>query len=89
MIARTVKVSDHALLRYLERVKGINIEAARAEVEEITGVAAALGAMTVARDGHVYVLSLDYTVKTVLPKGGKPSRRSRGRCPYVVRAAAS
>ena len=46
-----VDVSDHALLRYLERVKGIDIEAARAEVIEIVKVAASLGSRTAARDG--------------------------------------
>ncbi|MEJ0012827.1 MAG: hypothetical protein WDM94_09415 [Bauldia sp.] len=83
-IPRTVMVSDHALLRYLERVKGVDIESARAEVIAITGVAAALGAPTAVRDGHAYVIK-NYTVTTVLPKGGRPSRQSRPSPePYAV-----
>lgn len=103
MIAPTVVVSDHALVRYLERVKGVDVEgararlcpgatnriliahlqqsagidiaAARAEIVAITGVPAALGATVVARDGYPYLIS-DYTVTTVLPKGGRPAPRS-------------
>jgi len=76
MIVPTVTVSDHALVRYLERVKGIDIEAACAEVAEIAGVAAALGATCKVHAGHCYVIA-GYTVTTVLPEGGRLSRKSR------------
>lgn len=69
-IPTTVRVSDHALLRYLERVKGIDVEAARAEVASICGIASTLGARSVAGEGHVFLIA-DYTVTTVLPKNAK------------------
>ena len=83
MIVPTVEVSDHAVLRYLERVRGIDVEAARAEIAAITGIAASLGAKEAARDGHVYVLR-GYTVTTVLPKGDRNRRLPAGG--YKMRA---
>ena len=90
MIAPTVKVSDHALLRYLERVLGIDVEKHRAKIAEITGIAASLDAPSVAHDGHIFIIE-NYAVKTVLPKGGRPSRRSRRaqHSQYAVKAAAA
>lgn len=76
-----VDVSDHALLRYLERVKGIDVEAARAEVIEIVRVAAALGNRTKNHDGHVYVIDGCW-VTTVMPKGGNVAGIVRPRGPY-------
>ncbi len=76
-----VDVSDHALLRYLERVKGIDVEAARAEVIAIVKVAASLGNRTAARDGHVYVIDGCW-VTTVMPKGGNVRGIVRPRGPF-------
>jgi hypothetical protein len=67
---RGVKVSDHALLRYLERVKGVDVEAARAEIVDIIGAAAFLDAPAVTHAGHVYAIKA-YTVVTVLPHDRK------------------
>lgn len=82
-IASTVSVTDHALLRYLERVLGIDVEKARAEIVEITGVAAALGAESKAHDDHIYIID-QYQVQTVLPKGGKLNKRTLSRAPYEI-----
>lgn len=66
-------VSDHAILRYLERVKGVDIEAIRAELTTATiDQAAAFGCDTIIRgDGSRLKLHGDI-VATVLPrKGGR------------------
>ena len=61
-------VSDHAVLRYLERVKGIDIEAVRAELTSPTiDTAAAHGCDTILRHDCVMKLQGD-VVSTVLPK---------------------
>jgi hypothetical protein len=62
-------VSDHAVLRYLERVKGIDIEAIRAELSTPTiDVAAQFGCDTIKRgDGSRMKLQGD-VVSTVLGK---------------------
>ncbi len=59
-------VSDHAMLCYLERVVGIDVEAHRREIERRVECAVALGASAVISDGYRYVLS-DFRVMTVSP----------------------
>jgi hypothetical protein len=68
--AGVVAVSDHALLRYLERVKGIDVAAARTEIEALIGSAGMLGDAVVVRAGHTYVIK-GYEVATVLPRGAR------------------
>lgn len=69
-------VSDHALLRYMERVKKIDVEALRAEVARLGDFAVEHGASATIRNGYRYVV-VDAKVVTVLPK--RPARGSRGR----------
>jgi len=68
--------SDHAVLRYLERVKGIDIEAVRAEMMTAPiDQAAAFGCDTIIRgDGSRFKLHGDI-VATVLPAPCKRGRR--------------
>lgn len=66
-----IVVSDHALVRYLERVVGLDVEAARRLIVEQVQLGASLGAAGVSVGGHTYVL--DHTigrvaVTTVLPR---------------------
>jgi uncharacterized protein with PIN domain len=63
------RISDHAVLRFLERVKGIDIEAVRAEMTSpALEAAAAFGCDTVILGtGHRMKLNGD-VVATVLPK---------------------
>lgn len=67
------RVSDHALLRYLERVQGIDIEAMRASIEvrldRAASAAELLGIPTysVRLDGVGFVVRSG-AVTTVLPK---------------------
>jgi hypothetical protein len=75
------RVTDHALLRYLERVKKIDVEACRAEIAALASTPASLGADCACRDGHIYVLD-GYTVTTVLPEGGRLKQRTMRRQLY-------
>lgn len=65
-------VSDHAVLRYLERVKGIDVEAVRAEMTTpMIDTAAAFRCDTIiCADGSRLKLHGD-VVATVLPKKGR------------------
>ncbi|KQO43055.1 hypothetical protein ASF08_10795 [Methylobacterium sp. Leaf85] len=70
-------VSDHALVRYMERVMGVDVEAIRAEILE--EVAASLAAPRRARpdplETHRFVIdgdALGGRVVTVLPPGRPP-----------------
>jgi hypothetical protein len=62
-------VTDHAVLRYLERAKGINIRGLRREIADqvINGINA--GADRVVINGVKFVLRADRVI-TVIGKGG-------------------
>lgn len=49
-----VHVTDHSVLRYLERVRGIDVEAVRTEIAAITEVAVQSGACGLNTDGMSY-----------------------------------
>lgn len=83
-MARPLRVCDHALLRFLERVGGLDVEGLRRHLAEslsrAAGAAEQLGAreMTIAADGTHYIVVKGVLV-TVLtppmnPKRMKPKR---------------
>lgn len=75
-MSRRVLVSDHAVLRYLERVGGFEIEALRQQIADRLEPAASTGAESVVIDGFRYVLRSDSggpVVTTVLGKGWLPT----------------
>lgn len=69
----TLRVSDHAVLRFMERSLGLDVEAVRARILVICQPAAAVGAKAVKHDGVKFVIS-DMTVTTVLPKLDRRAR---------------
>lgn len=61
-----VRVSDHALLRYIERVNGIDFDDARRSILTPTVVEAIrAGAKRVRVDGMVYIIK-DKTIVTII-----------------------
>lgn len=54
-----VRVSDHAVLRYLERVGGFDIEALRRDIRDRVWKAADSGASGVVIDGFRYCIRRD------------------------------
>lgn len=68
-------VSDHAVLRYLERHYGVDVEAIRAEMESpVIGKAAAFGCNTVKMPNGVRLKLQGDVVATALES---PKRRRR------------
>ena len=64
------RVSDHALIRYLERAGGFEIERLRAEIGHRIDAAAVAGASGVIIDGYQFRIKADQfgpVVTTVLP----------------------
>ena len=61
-------VSAHAMLRYLERVKGIDLEALGAEIAERleNGESYYGGAVITDKEGISYIMSADGLVKTIM-----------------------
>lgn len=50
-------VTDHAVVRFLERVKGMDIDAVRAEIAEKASTALELGASGAVVDGFSYKIA--------------------------------
>jgi hypothetical protein len=70
-----IRVSDHAVLRFLERVHGFDVEAVRRHIEELCAPAMAVGASSLRAEGVRFGFSPSGTVvTTVMPDGGFPSR---------------
>ncbi len=71
-----VRVTDHAVLRYLERVHGIDVPAARARIGIICSPAVAQGAVAIQSDGHFFIVKQDAVV-TVLERGARPQQHNK------------
>lgn len=69
-------VSDHAVLRYLERVGGFDIEGLRRQIADRLKSAADAGARGVVLDGHSFLIDRNSeggsVVVTVLPVTRNP-----------------
>lgn len=72
-----VHVSDHALLRYLQRVLGIDVELVRASITRDVEGAVELGATSVAVDGIRYQIDPDHRIVTTVIADGRA--RGEGR----------
>lgn len=69
-VTMRIEVTDHALLRYIERAHGISLDPLRKEIERIVREPALAGASTVTVNGFTYCLvqhgSNRVTVTTVI-----------------------
>lgn len=74
------RISDHALLRYMERVMGVDVDAVRSEIlNEKIKAALKMGATAVTVNG-VKMIAKEGTIVTVLSEEMKPKRKPvRGR----------
>lgn len=70
-------VTDHAVIRYLERVQGVDIEALRREIGRVADRGVEVGASGVISGGFIFVLS-GIAVITVRPQHS-PCRKGRSR----------
>jgi hypothetical protein len=72
-------VTDHAVLRHVERVLGIDVEAIRAELGHKVDAAVEAGAAATVAEGIRYVLVENRLVSCVpvksVPKRGRANRR--------------
>ena len=69
-------VSDHALLRYLERKHGLDVESLRAEIREACRDGVRFGAKAVLADGVKFIIA-DDTVVTCLERR-RTERKGKG-----------
>ncbi len=68
MSERTPIITDHALLRYLERVVGVDVASHRQELEAKLAKAVELGAVALVSEGWRYTI-VDCHVTTVMARG--------------------
>jgi len=74
-----VRVSDHAVLRYLERAMGFNLQIVRDHIAKVCDGPAAIGAVCVRSEGVRFEIT-NNTVLTVRPDTGPiPSRVTQER----------
>lgn len=73
---QTVRVTDHAILRYLERAHGLDVDAVRRHVSGLAATAGELGAIGVVVEN--VKLRLEAGVCTSVLKPRWPTRRPQG-----------
>lgn len=69
-------VTDHSVLRYLERVQGQPIDKVRAHIAQVCAASAALGATCVRAEGVRFEI-VNNRVVTVSPGHATPSKTGR------------
>jgi hypothetical protein len=74
---RPIAVTDHAVVRWLERCAGVDIEAVRLRIANDVEAAVAAGAHSLFKDGMTYYLD-GTSVVTVIP-GKRPYTLVRAR----------
>jgi hypothetical protein len=70
-------VTDHALVRYCERVLGLDMEAVRKIIFDLCAGPATINATCVRRDGFKYEMVAGRVVTVTPDNGGTPSRTAR------------
>lgn len=71
-------VTDHALVRWLERVHGLDLDSVRREIEAIATPAVAAGAVSVSHGGFTLMISSFGAVTTVVEGTGRTGAHLRG-----------
>lgn len=78
-----LRVTDHALIRYLERAMGLNIDIVRQHMETICAGPAAIGAVCVRAEGVRFEIC-NNAIVTVRPDSLEPSNTSRKRSQRAI-----
>lgn len=73
-----IRVSDHAVLRYLQRVMGLDVEMVRKHIADTCAGPAAIGAVCIRTEGFRFEIT-NNTVLTVRPDALVPSRTTQRR----------
>ena len=79
-----IRVTDHAVLRYMERAMGLNVEIVREHILSVCADAAAFGAVCVRAEGLRFEI-IENRIVTVAPDGVQPSRISQARTRKRIR----
>lgn len=77
-MAKLVPVTDHAVLRYMERVHGFDIDAVRRHIWKICEASALIGATCLRSEGVKFEFT-NGKVVTVVPDCAQPGKTSRAK----------
>lgn len=69
MTKEPLRVTDHAVLRYMERAMGLNVELVRSHILSICAGSAAIGAVCLRSEGVRFEI-VNNTITTVAPDNG-------------------
>lgn len=72
---RRIEISDHAVLRWLERVEGVNVKAIRRRIEKTVRRAVGHGASAARLDGVTFQLQYRETGEAVVTTTYTPQSR--------------
>lgn len=79
---KPLQVSDHAVMRYLERVHGFDTEKIRVAIRQVAGEAARAGVARYRKDGLIYVMKRgddgEACVATIYPDDANGPQRPPG-----------
>ena len=78
MSKEPLRVSDHAVLRYMERAMGLNVEIVREHIASLCAGAAGVGAVCARAEGVRFEMS-NNAVTTVTPDRATPSNTTKAR----------
>ena len=78
MSKEPLRVSDHAVLRYMERAMGLNVEIVREHIASLCAGPAGVGAVCVRAEGVRFEMS-NNAVTTVTPDRATPSKTTKAR----------
>lgn len=84
----SVRVTDHAVLRYLERAMGLKTETVREHILQLCVAPAAFGAVCVRAEGLRFVIT-DGVVVTVKPDHQPPRKVVQDLPAHIIAAEAS
>ena len=78
-----IRVSDHAVLRYMERAMNLNVEIVREHIASLCQPASHAGAVCVRAEGVRFELS-NNVVTTVTPDRVTPSNTTKARNQRII-----
>lgn len=81
--AEPVRITDHAVLRYMERAMGLNVEIVREHIKQVCSGAAAIGAVCVRSEGMRFEI-VNGAVVTVVGDQQAPGAATRERSQHKI-----
>lgn len=79
-VSDPLRISDHALIRYIERIKGVSLDQYRQEILSLTGGRDQVNVKELPDgydDGALFIVEMNEVIITVIGRGQRPKRTKR------------